>query len=234
MNHAMIYPRKEITYMFNEKIIYYRKKNMLTQEDLADKLCVSRQTITKWEKGIISPSLEYLIDLSHIFGVTIDNLIKEDDCLSETTSIIDTNHLIDFLITAKASTYAAHANKIESTRIDAHEYYYQGEHYQYSDTFFGGSYFTGQELIYENSQVCWSMNYYGKVLGDNFNSDFLKEALRLVSIQRPFRGPEMYTRGEYTYVSKLTRDIDFFQGSEEIYYQSHKIYEGIYHGGIIK
>ena len=58
--------------MLNEKITYFRKKNMLTQEELAEKLCVSRQTITKWENGLISPSLEYLIDLSQIFNVTID------------------------------------------------------------------------------------------------------------------------------------------------------------------
>lgn len=37
--------------MLNEKIVYYRKKNMLTQEELAEKLNVSRQTITKWEGG---------------------------------------------------------------------------------------------------------------------------------------------------------------------------------------
>ena len=49
--------------MLHDKMIYYRKKNMLTQEELAEKLCVSRQTITKWENGVITPSLEYLIDL---------------------------------------------------------------------------------------------------------------------------------------------------------------------------
>ena len=37
--------------MFNEKLKYYRKKNMLTQEDLASDLNVSRQIITKWESG---------------------------------------------------------------------------------------------------------------------------------------------------------------------------------------
>ena len=45
--------------MLNEKIIYYRKKNMLTQEELAYQLNVSRQTITKWEAGIIYPNVEY-------------------------------------------------------------------------------------------------------------------------------------------------------------------------------
>ena len=39
--------------MLNEKIVYYRKKNMLTQEELAYQLNVSRQTVTKWETGTI-------------------------------------------------------------------------------------------------------------------------------------------------------------------------------------
>lgn len=46
--------------MLNEKIVYYRKKNMLTQEELAYQLNVSRQTVTKWETGTIYPNIEYL------------------------------------------------------------------------------------------------------------------------------------------------------------------------------
>lgn len=44
---------------------------------------VSRQTTTKWEKSVISSNLEYLIDLSYIFGITIDHLMKEDDYFTE-------------------------------------------------------------------------------------------------------------------------------------------------------
>lgn len=220
--------------MFNDRILYYRKKNMLTQEELAEKMCVSRQTITKWEKGIISPGLEYLIDLSHIFGITIDHLIKEDDCFTEDSKKVDINHLICFLVDAKKSTYAAKSNKIESAKIDAHEYAYNDDKYQYNDTFYGNSFFSGQEKVYENNHICWIMNYYGKVLSDNFIGDFLKEVLLQVNEQRPFRGPEFYTRGEYTYISKLTGDFNDFQGIEEIYYLSQKIYEGLYHGGMIR
>lgn len=45
--------------MLNEKIVYYRKKNMLTQEELAYQLNVSRQTVTKWETETIYPNIEY-------------------------------------------------------------------------------------------------------------------------------------------------------------------------------
>ena len=139
-----------------------------------------RQTITKWENGLISPSLEYLIDLSQIFNVTIDFLIKDDDCISEDAQTMNTNTLITFLIKAKKMTYAAKKNKVQSVKKDAHEYHYQDNEYQYYDTFYGRSYFSGQEIVYQNDQVCWSMNYYGKVLSSDFNGDFLKEALMLV------------------------------------------------------
>lgn len=56
---------------------------------------VSRQTITKWEKSVISSNLKYLIDLSHIFGITIDHLMKEDDYFTEKIkTLIQINSLI--------------------------------------------------------------------------------------------------------------------------------------------
>ena len=78
------------------------------------------------------------------------------------------------------------------------------------------------------------MNYYGKVLNDNFNGDFLKEALLQVDEKRPFRGAEIYIKGEYIYTSHVVGDMTCFNGHEEIYYQSQKIYECLFHGGIIK
>lgn len=43
------------------------------------------------------------------------------------------------------------------------------------------------------------MNYSGRVLGQQFSGDFLKEALRHASPDMPYRGPEYYQSGEYTY-----------------------------------
>lgn len=220
--------------MYNEKIAYYRKRNMLTQEELAEKICVSRQTITKWEAGIISPSLEYLIDLSDIFGITIDTLIKEDDCISEAHESLTSDSLTHFIVKAKKLTYAGKKNKIESLRKGAHDYIFEEGEYKYCDSFFGASSFSGQEIVYNKGKVCWSMNYYGKVLSDCFNGDFLKEVLLLVSEERPYRGPEIYKRGEYIYVSDIEGDVTSFSGNEKIYYQSQKIYKGFFHGGIVR
>lgn len=220
--------------MFNEKIIYYRKKNVLTQEELAQRLSVSRQTITKWESGVISPSLEYLIDLSNIFGVTIDSLIKDDDCLNDLSDQTDCNHLVEFIVKAKKSTYAAKKGKIETNRIDSHTYVFEESKYKYLDSFFGTSDFSGQEVVYENDKVVWSMNYYGNVLHSNFSGDFLKAALLQIDITAPYRGPTYFKKGEYTYICNVLGNVNSFKGNEDIYYQSTKIYECIFHGGLVK
>lgn len=62
----------------NEKIYEYRKLNRWSQEELADKLEVSRQTVSKWEVGKAVPELEKLIKLSELFNITVDELVKEN------------------------------------------------------------------------------------------------------------------------------------------------------------
>lgn len=192
--------------MLNEKIVYYRK-NMLTQEELAYQLNVSRQTVTKWETGTIYPNIEYLIKLSNLFGVSIDYLVKEDDCLTLETHKIEISELACFLVKAKKATYANKTNKVNSSRKESHDYSYQENNYTYLDSFFGA---------------------------ENFNGDFLKEALLQVDEELPFRGPLFYQKGEYLYLLRIQGKIDFFQGVEEIYYQTYKVYEGFIQGGIVK
>ena len=64
--------------LFNEKLKILRKGNNLTQEELAEKLNVSRQAITKWESSDGTPDIENLKQISILFNTTIDELIKED------------------------------------------------------------------------------------------------------------------------------------------------------------
>ncbi len=59
-----------------DRIQYLRKAKGLSQEDLADRVGVSRQAVSKWESEQSTPDLEKIIILSDIFGVTTDYILK--------------------------------------------------------------------------------------------------------------------------------------------------------------
>ncbi|MCI8646571.1 MAG: helix-turn-helix transcriptional regulator [Firmicutes bacterium] len=64
---------------FSEKLLTLRKAKGLTQEQLAEQLDISRQSVSKWESGQASPELEKIAALSAIFDVTTDYLLKSSD-----------------------------------------------------------------------------------------------------------------------------------------------------------
>ena len=61
-----------------DKIIRLRKKNGWSQEELADKMNVSRQAVSKWESAQTIPDLEKILQLGALFGVTTDYLLKDE------------------------------------------------------------------------------------------------------------------------------------------------------------
>ena len=63
----------------NEKLRQARKAAGLTQEVVAEKICVSRQTISNWENGKTYPDIASLILLSDVYDMTLDSLLKGDD-----------------------------------------------------------------------------------------------------------------------------------------------------------
>ena len=60
--------------MFKDNLIHLRKMKQLTQEDVADKIGVTRQSIAKWESGETVPDLDKCRLLADLFGVTLDDL----------------------------------------------------------------------------------------------------------------------------------------------------------------
>ena len=60
------------------KIKYYRNEKELSQEELAERVYVSRQTISNWENNKSYPDINSIVLLSEIFEISIDNLIKGD------------------------------------------------------------------------------------------------------------------------------------------------------------
>lgn len=64
--------------IFADKLINLRKKNGLSQEELADKIGVSRQAVSKWESAQSIPDIDKIITLSELFGVSTDFLLKDE------------------------------------------------------------------------------------------------------------------------------------------------------------
>ena len=62
-----------------EQLIHLRNINGLSQEDLAEKLNVTRQSVSKWEVGETMPDTDKLIKISEIFNVSTDYLLKGID-----------------------------------------------------------------------------------------------------------------------------------------------------------
>lgn len=72
---------------FEEKMMLLRKKIMLSQEQLAEKLDVTRQTISKWELGQSKPDMDKLTAMSKLFNVSIDVLTNDDEIIDSDTSV---------------------------------------------------------------------------------------------------------------------------------------------------
>ncbi len=60
---------------FNNKLYELRKKKGFSQEELANRLNVSRQTVSKWEVGESSPDMEKLVAISELFEISLDELV---------------------------------------------------------------------------------------------------------------------------------------------------------------
>lgn len=68
---------------FSDKLKREREKRGWSQIYLAEKIHVSRQSVSKWETGKNYPSIEVIIDLSDLFGITVDELLRSDDELKD-------------------------------------------------------------------------------------------------------------------------------------------------------
>ena len=63
---------------FGERLTKLRKEKGLTQNDIADKVGVSAQAVSKWEKDLASPDIDVLLKLSEIFEISMDELLGKE------------------------------------------------------------------------------------------------------------------------------------------------------------
>ena len=90
--------------ILSEKIMSLRKQNGWSQEDLSEKLDVSRQSVSKWESGASIPDIEKIVKMSQIFSVSTDYLLKDsdDDEMPDSVPVFEKENEADTLSQAKA------------------------------------------------------------------------------------------------------------------------------------
>ena len=134
----------------------------------------------------------------------------------------DSAEVREFLCRAKRATYAGKGSEVQPCRKNSHDLFYSEDlgadfgTLEYYDTYLGGR------------------NFSGRVLDESFSGDFLKSALHVVKPELPFRGPEFFRDGDKTYICKVCGGFDWFSGSEAIFHGTKKVYECVFHGGIVR
>lgn len=147
------------------------------------------------------------------------------------------NDIIAFLLRAKAAAYAGDGPHAASSRPASIDLPYQEGDLYYYDTYLGGLKFIGEEAVWQAGTPLWGMNYYGWMEIDDIPagfSPFLKAALRHVPEQAPFRGPQRFADGAFTYRCKWQGEFERYTGREAIFFNGQKIYELVFHGGSIR
>ncbi|WP_087024670.1 DUF5680 domain-containing protein [Thaumasiovibrio subtropicus] len=144
-----------------------------------------------------------------------------------------------FIVKAKANSYVNNAPKCLPSRQDAHEIQFQEERYQYVDSYFGGTDFLGQEVVYLDGKAVWAMNYYGRIITPSLYDGEQAGKVICQSLSLLYQSGEFLKNFEHTtpwghYHDSFSGDIRTFTGYEWITLQEEKVYELHYHGGLIK
>jgi hypothetical protein len=143
-----------------------------------------------------------------------------------------------FIVAAKAVTYIGDGTPSLSCRPASHDLAYQAGDFSYLDSYFGGSDFIGEEIVYHQGKPVWGMNYHGVLLRPDAISaeavgQMLKSSLSLMYQQGRFLGGWQHTLGKLTYHDTSQGDLTRFTGREWIEKEGQLLYELTYHGGLI-
>jgi hypothetical protein len=149
--------------------------------------------------------------------------------------------LIEFIIEAKKSSYATQGDTQSVTPLlpGTKQLEYSSGNYFYRDIYVGMLNFAGQEIVCLKEKPIWSMSYAGGLLPAADKSEVmniysaLREALRLVSIENPFRGPKEYSNAPYSYTNITNGTLNKFNGHEVISSGQCNVYELFYSGGMV-
>jgi hypothetical protein len=144
-----------------------------------------------------------------------------------------------FIVKAKAATYVGGGVRSPSCRPGSHDLEFHEGAFSYLDSYFGGTDFIGQEVVYYEDEPVWAMNYYGRILEPAMITAaeagrIIQESLSKMYEEGRFLGGFEHDTGNGIYVDTSEGDVASFTGREWITRRGVKVYELIYHGGLVK
>lgn len=144
-----------------------------------------------------------------------------------------------FIVKAKAATYVGGGARSPSCRPGSHDLEFHEGAFSYLDSYFGGTDFLGQEVVYYDDEPVWAMNYYGRILEPAMITAeeagrIIQESLSKMYEEGRFLGGFEHDTGNGVYVDTSEGDVASFTGREWITRGGVKVYELIYHGGLVK
>jgi hypothetical protein len=147
--------------------------------------------------------------------------------------------LHSFIVSAKAATYVGGGAKIPSCRTASHDLKFTDGNWSYLDSYFGGTDFIGEEVVWHAGNPVWVMNYYGYILKPELITpsqagEMIKASLSLMYLENCFLGGFQHSEGEFTYFDTSDGEITRFTGREWIQRKNLMVYELVYHGGLVK
>ncbi len=154
---------------------------------------------------------------------------------------INLNFLANFLVKAKINTYAGEGKESKAQRPGFKELEFSEGEWEYRDSYTGFFMAPGQEVVRFKGKPIWVMAYSGG-MRKGYRADkrlakqtfiFLKEALKRVKEEKPFRGPKKFRQGKYEYRNESEGNLTFFKGRERIFYQGKEIFRQNYIGGLV-
>jgi hypothetical protein len=152
---------------------------------------------------------------------------------------IDIHELNGFIVRAKAATYVGSGEHITPCRPGSHDLRFTDGKWAYLDSYFGGTDFIGEEVVYFDQKPVWAMNYYGRILRDDLLTgaeagQMIKASLARMYQEGRFLGGFEYSENDLTYVDTSEGGPDNFHGREFIRRGQDVAYELVYHGGLIR
>lgn len=143
------------------------------------------------------------------------------------------------IVRAKAASYVGSGGRTLSSRPGSNDLSWSEGEWRYLDSYFGGTDFLGQEVLWRVSEPVWAMNYYGQVLrpdlidGDRAGQT-IKAALTAMYGEGRFLGGFDWQGPHGRYVDRSKGNVASFRGREVIEVAGAEAYALDYFGGLVK